>query len=382
VLHWPAPLKNEAAPSDDAEPRAANRRSDEMKMMTGWIHCVSLSALALACSADPDVSDLDPRASGSESVTDEAELAGADLDEAIAPLDVEALKVAPVTSEEMLVVSEYITSRSLSEPTSIEGRIVRWDDAWMTVDDLLDRAAAPTLVEKGYANTVAANPAAGNNIEFFRPDIGLLYRIVIQDNVPNYVFTAVQDVINEWVSADVDCLGLGGFTAIRQSAFNALTATQRAQAYEIVFNFVPITTPGWPCGSVPNGPKACAQFPGNQPISINGVSTSRLAVGDVMHFDSGTFPSNNVPKLKRILRHEFGHTFGFDHQLVTNNILIPGTQSCGQCLSEFTSVMTSPGNDTFTADDKKMLRTLYANVNTRANDDCQYIDGFRLLSGL
>lgn len=343
-----------------------------------WIGCNIMAGLALACSGESDIDSPEltaPTELSSDSAGGDGQLEG------------EALLNAGVTSEEMLVLEEYFARSSSGAPTSMEGRLLRWDDALMTVDDVLARVARmdrPDLIQKAYVETTAANPTGGNSIEFWRPDIGGLYYIIIENDVPNYVFTAVSQVIPEWTGLAVDCLGTPLFQVIRRSAYNALTQTQKDVAYEVVFKFIAPTSSAWTCG---RSAIACADFPNFQTIRLSGSNVSRMAVGDNVLVDSTVHPSNDVDKLKRTLRHEFGHTFGFDHQsLLAGTHQLPGTQSCGQICSvgqQYASVMRTAGaGGVFSDDDRKALRTLYANEPNRNNDDCQYVDGFRVLNAL
>jgi hypothetical protein len=307
----------------------------------------------------------------------------ADGNEVEAPVDIEGLKSAPVSLDEAEIIQEFLASRSADAP-SFEGRIARWDDAWTTVDDLLfqaESASEARLVDKAYVDTVAANPVNSTTIEWFRPDTQRQHSVIIQDDAPQFFFDAFNAVAQEYMAVqNNDCIATNTWVVMRQSTFNQLPASSKAQTYEITINYVPITTPGWPCGAVPNGPKACARFPAAQNVTVftNGafVNVTRLALGPSMHFDSGNFSSADIPKLKRTIRHELGHNLGLAHQ-VPSNILVPGTQTCGQCFSEFDSVMRSTGRDTFTSDDILTLKTLYMDSPNRANDGCSYVNGFR-----
>lgn len=334
-----------------------------MKIRT--IEIAMLGVIALGCGAGADGLEL--------------------LNEAVAPVDVEALKAAPVSAEEAEVVEVFLSARTEAK-SSIEGRIVRWDDAWMTVDDVLflaEHAEHADLVEKAYVATEGANPVDFSSIQWWRPDTQRQHTVIIEDTVDQWFFDAFASVVAEYMAMqNNDCIASNTWVVLRRSAFNALPATTKAQTYEINVNYVPITTPGWPCGSVPNGPKACAKLPSIQDVTIftGGVfvNTSRMALGRTLHFDSGTFKSTDVPKAKRTMRHEVGHNLGLSHQLLPSSILIPGTASCGQCLSEFDSVMKAGGRDSFTADDIVSVKALYMDGPLRANDGCSYVDDFRL----
>lgn len=344
---------------------------------TTWIGCTIVAGLALAC--------------GSESGLDETALAEGDEvssepSDTEAMLDREALMGADVTSEEMVVLDEYVERAGLGEPTYAKGRLLGWEDAMMTVDDVLTRVTRMdevTLIEKGYAGQNVANPGSGNNIEFWRPDIGLRIYVIVENNVDNAVFTAVGEVLSEWTGLAVDCLGTGIFQVIKRSDYTGLTQDKKDTAYEVEFQFVSKAAAGWPCGT---GEIGCAFFPVDQQIKVNGSFVPRLAIGRRVTLDKDSHPVNNITNLKKTLRHEFGHTFGFQHQQLSDSVQIPGTQSCGQICSVgqlYPSVMRSAGQGgVFQSDDTKSLRTLYANETNRANDDCSYVDGFRLLAAL
>lgn len=351
-----------------------------------WIGCNIAAGIALACSGEPDIVSLEP--SGLEDVSFEA---------SDRVLEDEALLRAPVTSEEMLVLEDYFARSGLGAPTSMEGRLLSWDDAMMTVDDVLFRASRMNepalnepvsnerdLIDKAYVNTVAANPSGVNAIEFWRPDIGGLYYIIVEDTVPNYVFNAISAVYPDWTGLATDCLGFSAFQVIRRTAYNALSQNQKDVSYEIEFRFITTTAPGWNCqGNF----KACMRFPGTQSIKVNGAFVNRMAVGNILTVDSATFPSSAAEDLKKTLRHELGHGLGFAHQEISNATHhLPGTISCGiTCADVYPSVMrfTSQGGGVFNAsDDKKAMRTLYADEPNRNNDGCAYVDGFRVLNAL
>lgn len=344
-----------------------------MKIRT--IEIAMLGVFALACGAGADQTELESEVDPSVELEAPIEVEG--------PIDVEALKAAPISADEMAILDEFLAESSLGEP-SFEGRLVHWDDVWTTVDDLLlqaEGAHEAGLVEKAYTDHSGANPVSASTIEWFRPDTQRQHTAIIQDNVPQWFFDAFASVVAEYMAVqNNDCIATNTWVVMRQSAFAATPESTKAQTYEINVNHVPITAAGWPCGSVPNGPKACALFPSRQNVTVlsggSFVNTSREALGPTLHFDSGTFTSSEVAKTKRVMRHEVGHTLGLAHQL-PSNIQVPGTAGCGQCSSEFDSVMRAGGRDSFTNDDILTLKTLYMDGPNRANDECSYVHAFR-----
>lgn len=343
------------------------------------IGSILLAGLALACSGEPGLE-------GGKLATPSDVLAPGEAD---GEVDVEALMRAEVTDEEMLVLEDYFERSSTGTPTSMTGRLLHWEDAMMTVDDVLWRAARmddPNLIEKGFAQTNAANPNNSTSIQFFRPDI-FKYYVIVENDVPSSVFTAVGNIFSQWAGLSVDCVGVSSFEVIRRTAYNALSQNQRDITYDIQFQYITKTTPGWPCAT---GQDACANFPTVQSVKIGTSFTTRMAFGSRISVDSVSAPSSNIPVFEKILRHEIGHTLGFDHQTpltqTTSAHHIPGTQSCGatSCSSPYPSVMRT-GSSTatsFQTDDEKSMRTLYADAANRANDECAYVDGFRVLAQL
>ena len=125
-----------------------------------------LSSIALACGGSPEAGE----AEHTPSEVDLAPLEGEVPSDAMLtppPVDVEALRAASITAEEAELLDAYFEESGRGTPTSIEGRLLHWDDVSTTVDKELLRAellGKAQQVEKAYVNQNVADAVSSSAI--------------------------------------------------------------------------------------------------------------------------------------------------------------------------------------------------------------------------
>lgn len=201
--------------------------------------------------------------------------------------------------------------------------------------------------------------------------------MIVANATPSFVFNALIAETSkiENLNPPGDCLGSSAFVVIRQSAFDALSATAKAQAYKVAVQYT---------AGACSGALACAGLPGLKTVVLaNGSSSSRVALGKATFSMNSTRLTSDNNVFRTTLLHELGHMMGRSHPENDGSAgLIPGTST--QLLVK--SVMCAPdascASTDLSADDILAVKTLYSDSPNRSNDGCAYDPNFRTFTPL
>jgi hypothetical protein len=265
-------------------------------------------------------------------------------------------------------------------------------DAYLDADDLLRERET---VEKGQLlSQVETNGGAPHlyarqvdaHTEFWRPDVSFGYRLIVEDNVPQFVMTALQAAATAIANVGSgDCLNGGTFTPIRRTAFNAIDPLVKPTLYQ-----VPVVYSSTAC-SPSTSAIACALLPRFERHVIQplqGQTEDRMRFGTRLGIVSTKVTSDTADH-RGALIHELLHLMGVVHpqaeqtedtgliSATVQKIVVHGTQSGTNYPSVMHSTASNPNwQNTLQPDDIKVLLTLYSNYQD-GRSPCGYFAGFR-----
>jgi hypothetical protein len=235
---------------------------------------------------------------------------------------------------------------------------------------------------------------------FFRPELAsgtqFAHVLVVPNNIPADIRQVFEDAVTAIGQAgNADCLDTD-FLTIETVAELGQRSPIDIPPRVTTVRYEPDPCPHSPTRAAPLG---CAQFPYERTVDIavggpdgtGGVSQTRMLTGGYVAIDSNQIVANTAAARADALStitHELMHTLGlahpqedpFDPVFGTNvvKIDIPGTNGDE---SGFQSIMalrgTADRSQTLSADDQKVIRTLY---QPSAERGCGYTNGFVVVS--